>query len=93
MLFRSVLLLDEPSAGLTVAERGVLLELLRRFRRRGMTLVMVAHDMDLVRDLADHVVVLSEARKIFDGLSTELNQDRRVVEAYLGVGAVTDARD
>jgi branched-chain amino acid transport system permease protein len=88
-----VLLLDEPSAGLTFAERTRLLELLRRFRGRGMTLVMVAHDMDLVRDLADHVVVLSEARKIFDGLSTELNQDRRVVEAYLGAGTVADARD
>jgi branched-chain amino acid transport system permease protein len=87
-----VLLLDEPSAGLTAAERTVLVELLRRFRKRGMTLVMVAHDLDLVREVADHVVVLSQSHKIFDGLSSELNQDRGVVEAFLGMGGLTDAR-
>jgi branched-chain amino acid transport system permease protein len=87
-----VLLLDEPSAGLAAAERTVLVELLRRFRKRGLTLVMVAHDLDLVREVADQVVVLSQAQKIFDGLSSELNQDRRVVEAFLGMGGLTDAR-
>ena len=88
-----VLLLDEQSAGLTAAECGILLQMLRRFRQRGTTMVIVAHDLDLVRNLSDRVVVLSEAHVIFDGPASELNQDRRVVEAYLGVEEAADAHD
>ncbi len=79
-----VLMLDEPAAGLNSAETEALGELLLRVSSRGVTLLIVEHDMHFVRQLCDHVVVLNFGRLIFEGTPEALNQDQGVIEAYLG---------
>ncbi len=79
-----VLMLDEPAAGLNSAETEALGELLLRVSSRGVTLLIVEHDMHFVRQLCDHVVVLNFGRLIFEGTAEGLNQDPGVIEAYLG---------
>jgi ABC-type branched-subunit amino acid transport system permease subunit/ABC-type branched-subunit amino acid transport system ATPase component len=79
-----VLLLDEPSAGMNPTERKALAGLLRHINDLGVTLMIVAHDLELVRDLANHVVVLDHGKVIFDGSPAHLRQSTDVVHAYLG---------
>jgi branched-chain amino acid transport system ATP-binding protein len=82
-----LLLLDEPAAGLNTAETAELRALLERASARGITLLVVEHDMNFVKQLCDHVVVLSFGRKIFEGTPEEVHRDPGVREAYLGVAA------
>jgi branched-chain amino acid transport system permease protein len=78
-----VLLLDEPTAGMSPAERGAMVELLKELRKT-VTIVIVEHDMDVVFGLADRVVVLQDGRQIAEGSPTEIRGHPRVQEAYLG---------
>ena len=89
----SIILLDEPTAGMNQQERIVLAKLLRQVKSRGITIILVAHDMDLVRTLADRVVVLHQGRLIFDGHPDDLRNDTQVVSAYLGSTGVSNAFD
>jgi len=82
-----LLMLDEPAAGLNTAETTELRALLERASARGITLLVVEHDMNFVRLLCDHVVVLNFGRKIFEGTPGEVHADAGVREAYLGVQA------
>jgi branched-chain amino acid transport system ATP-binding protein len=82
-----LLMLDEPAAGLNTAETTELRALLERASARGITLLVVEHDMNFVRQLCDHVVVLNFGRKIFEGTPGEVHADPGVREAYLGVQA------
>ncbi len=79
-----LLLLDEPAAGLNDVETRQLQELLERVSESGVTILVVEHDMQFVRNLCDHVVVLNFGRKIFEGTPEEVHRDPAVLEAYLG---------
>ena len=81
-----LLCLDEPAAGLNPRESLLLNELLLSCRTdHGTSLLLIEHDMSVVMEISDHVVVLDYGTKIADGTPTEIKSDARVIAAYLGV--------
>ena len=83
-----LLLMDEPAAGLNTLEKTGLAELILRIREMGITVLLVEHDMTLVMQLAERVIVLDHGRKIAEGTAEEVLKDRKVLAAYLGQEAV-----
>jgi len=85
----TLLLLDEPAAGLNGSEKLALTALLRRMGQKGLTILIIDHDMTLVRDVAQHITVLNFGRRIADGEAAGVLREPAVVAAYLGEEAVS----
>jgi branched-chain amino acid transport system ATP-binding protein len=84
----SMLLLDEPVSGMNASETQDFVELVRRIRGRGVTILLVEHDMPMVMSVSDRIVVLNYGRIIAEGPPEVIRNDPAVIEAYLGQGAM-----
>ncbi|TAL76929.1 MAG: ABC transporter ATP-binding protein [Burkholderiaceae bacterium] len=83
----SILLLDEPAAGLNHTETGEISELIKKIASSGLTVVLVEHDMKMVMHISDHVTVLNYGTKLASGTVAEVRQNPAVISAYLGTTA------
>lgn len=81
-----LILLDEPAAGLDEKETEELGGLIRKIRDRGITVLLVEHDMSLTMEISDEIVVLDYGKKIAEGTPREIQYNKKVIDAYLGGG-------
>ena len=80
----TIILLDEPAAGLNRLEKDALVDLIRRMQQMGLTIVLVEHDMSVVMRLADWIVVLDHGQRLAQGIPAQIRRNKAVISAYLG---------
>jgi neutral amino acid transport system ATP-binding protein len=94
----SLIMLDEPMAGVNPALKQSLLEHIKQLKGEGRTVLFVEHDMDMVHEISDWVLVMAEGRLIAEGTATDISGNHEVIDAYLGahhevdIGAMDDAQ-
>ena len=79
-----LLILDEPAGGMNEQETNSLVQLIRKIRERGITVLLIEHDMGLVMEVCEKLVVIEYGSKIAEGTPKEIRENPRVIEAYLG---------
>lgn len=90
MVEPNLVMLDEPMAGVNPALKQSLLGHVKSLRDQGMSVLFVEHDMDMVREISDWVVVMSQGKVIAEGPPTSVMSDECVIDAYLGARHDTD---